>query len=190
MPNAVSKYPLAIVEGQIDPSAPDYCRFKKQFCLCWGAILEALDQLQRILLDFAVPLALVCGERLASLVQAGDLGVEKLLSVLENRDEVWDLMRQPGQRYKGKEGHRAAAVRIQTCWRRYSARAAYLLRLLPEWAAQTIAMSLLKRAKLKRLRKSLEASRLRHLESYRIRAEVNHTVYTYVNKWVCWGLKG
>ncbi|XP_051726460.1 IQ motif-containing protein H isoform X1 [Ctenopharyngodon idella] len=181
VPAAVSKYPFTIVEGQIDPDAPDYCRFKKQYCLCWGAIVEALDQLQRMLLDFAVPLARVCGERLAACVQSSELDwrgsrgwcthVEKLLSVLENRDEVWDLMCQPGQRYKGNGGHQAAAVCIQTCWRRYSAHTAYLLQLRPKWAAQIIAMSLLKRAKLGHLKKSLQASRLRQLENYRIRAE-------------------
>ncbi|XP_065135070.2 IQ motif-containing protein H [Paramisgurnus dabryanus] len=181
MPTAFSKYPFTIVEAQIDTSAPDYCRFKKQYCLGWGAIAEALDELQRILLDYSVPLARACGERLAACVQSGDLDqrgdrsrcghVETLLSVLENRDEVWELMCQPGQRYKGKGGHQAAAVRIQTCWRRYSARAAYLLQLRPKWAAQTIAMSLLKRAKLMHLKKSLQASRLRHLENYHIRAE-------------------
>ncbi|XP_048024439.1 LOW QUALITY PROTEIN: IQ motif-containing protein H [Megalobrama amblycephala] len=181
VPAAVSKYPFTIVEGQIDTDAPDYCRFKKQYCLCWGAIVEALDQLQRMLLDFAVPLARVCGERLAACVQSSELDwrgsrgwcahVENLLSVLENRDEVWDLMCQPGQRYKGNGGHQTAAVCIQTCWRRYSARTAYLLQLRPKWAAQIIAMSLLKRAKLGHLKKSLQASRLRQLENYRIRAE-------------------
>ncbi|XP_067276603.1 IQ motif-containing protein H isoform X2 [Pseudorasbora parva] len=181
VPAAVSKYPFTIVEGQIDPDAPDYCRFKMQYCLCWGAIEEALDQLQQMLLDFAVPLARVCGERLAAWVQSSELNwrgnrgrcahVEKLLSVLENRDEVWDLMRQPGQRYKGNGGHQAAAVRIQSCWRCYSARTAYLLQLRPKWAAQIIAMSLLKRAKLGHLKKSLQASRLRQLENYRIRAK-------------------
>ncbi|XP_051953537.1 IQ motif-containing protein H-like [Xyrauchen texanus] len=181
LPTAVSKYPFSIVEGQIDPGAPDYCRFKMQYCLCWGAIVEALDQLQQILLDFAVPVARVCGERLAAWVQSGELDwrggrgrcthVEKLISMLENKDEVWELMCQPGQCYKGSGGHQAAAVRIQTCWRRYSARAAYLLKLWPKWAAQTVAMWLLKHAKLNHLRKSLQASRLRHLENYRIRAE-------------------
>uniref|UniRef100_A0A8C1MGG5 IQ motif containing H n=1 Tax=Cyprinus carpio TaxID=7962 RepID=A0A8C1MGG5_CYPCA len=181
VPAAVSKYPFTIAEGQIDPEDPDYCRFKKQYCLYWGAIVEALDQLQRMLLDFAVPLARVCGERLAACVQSGELDwrdsrgrlahVEKLLSVLENRDEVWDLMCQPGQRYKGIEGHQAAAVRIQTCWRRYSAHTAYLLQLRPKWAAQVIAISLLKHAKLGHLKKSLQASRIRQLENYRIRAE-------------------
>ncbi|XP_073707067.1 IQ motif-containing protein H [Garra rufa] len=181
VPAAVSKYPFTIVEGQIDPDDPDYCRFKKQYCLYWGAMVEALDQLKRLLLDFAVPLARVCGERLAACVLSGELEwidgrgrcapVEKLFLVLENRDEVWDLMCQPGQRYKGIEGHQAAAVRIQTCWRRYSARTAYLLQLRPKWAAQVIAMSLLKRAKIGHLKKSLQASRLRQLENYRIRAE-------------------
>uniref|UniRef100_A0A673L831 IQ motif containing H n=1 Tax=Sinocyclocheilus rhinocerous TaxID=307959 RepID=A0A673L831_9TELE len=177
----ISKYPVTIVEGQIGPDDPDYCRFKKQYCLYWGAMVEALDQLQRMLLDFAVPLARVCGEQLAACVQRGELDwrdgrgrcthVEKLLSVLENRDEVWDLMCQPGQRYKGIEGHQAAAVCIQTCWRRYSARTAYLLQLRPKWAARIIAMSPLKHAKLGHLKNSLQASRLCQLENYRIRAE-------------------
>ncbi len=189
MPAAVSKYPFTIAEGQIDPEDPDYCRFKKQYCLYWGAMVEALDQLQRMLLDFAVPLAWVCGERLAVCVQSGELNwrdgrgrrthVEKLLSVLENGDEVWDLMCQPGQRYKGIDGHQAAAVCIQTCWRRCSARTAYLLQLRPKWAAQVIAMSLLKRAKLGHLKKSLQASRIRQLENYRIRAEVNK-IHIYI----------
>uniref|UniRef100_A0A8C2AYL5 IQ motif containing H n=1 Tax=Cyprinus carpio TaxID=7962 RepID=A0A8C2AYL5_CYPCA len=181
LPAAVSKYPFTMVGGQIDPDDPDYCRFKKQCCLYWGAVVEALDQLQWMLLDFVVPLAWVCEEGLAVCVQSGEFDwrdgrgrcthVEKLLSVLENRDEVWDLMCQPGQRYRGIEGHRAAAVCIQTCWRLYSARTAYLLKLRPKWAAQIIAMSLLKHAKLSHLKRNLQASRLHQLENHHIRAE-------------------
>uniref|UniRef100_A0A8C1JZ77 IQ motif containing H n=1 Tax=Cyprinus carpio TaxID=7962 RepID=A0A8C1JZ77_CYPCA len=177
LPAAVSKYPFTMVGGQIDPDDPDYCRFKKQCCLYWGAVVEALDQLQWMLLDFVVPLAWVCEEGLAVCVQSGEFDwrdgrgrcthVEKLLSVLENRDEVWDLMCQPGQCYRGIEGHRAAAVCIQTCWRLYSARTAYLLQLRPKWAAQIIAMSLLKHAKLTSppTRKPPLAAKWKHITS-------------------------
>nr|AAI61661.1 Si:dkey-246a16.2 protein [Danio rerio] len=190
VPAVVSKYPFTIVDGQIDPDAADFCRYKKQYCLYWGAMVESLEQLQRMLLDFAVPLARVCGERLAACVQSGELDwrdgrgrcthVEKLLSVLENRDEVWDLMCQPGQRYKGNGGHQAAAVRIQTCWRRYSARTAYLIQLRSKWAAEMIAMSLLKRAKLCHLKKSLQASQLRQLENFHSRAESLATNWKHI----------
>ncbi|KTF78225.1 hypothetical protein cypCar_00032781 [Cyprinus carpio] len=188
VPAAVSKYPFTMVGGQIDPDDPDY-RFKKQYCLYWGAVVEALDQLQWMLLDFVVPLAWVCEEGLAVCVQSGEFDwrdgrdrcthVEKLLSVLENSDEVWDLMCQPGQHYRGIEGHRAVAVCIQTCWRLYSARTAYLLKLRPKWAAQIIAMSLLKHAKLSHLKRNLQASHLHQLENHHIRAEVNK-IHIYV----------
>ncbi|TRZ03520.1 hypothetical protein DNTS_030875 [Danionella cerebrum] len=177
----VSKYPFSIVKGQLDLEAPDFSKFKKQYCLCWAGVLKPLERLQKILQEFAVPLAQVCGERLAAGVQSGELDwrgawgriahVEKLLSLLENRDEVWDLMCQPGQRYKGSGGHQAAAVLIQSCWRRYSARTAYLVQLRSKKAVEKIARSLVKHIKWCRLQKRMEASRVRQLENFRNKAE-------------------
>ncbi|XP_076848448.1 IQ motif-containing protein H isoform X2 [Brachyhypopomus gauderio] len=181
-PASISQHCFTITEGRVDPHAADFRTFKDHHCLCWEALLGAVGQLQRLLLDFAVPHARVCGERLAVLVQSGELdwgvggvsgygGVERLLSVLENRDEVLELVRRPGQRYRGEGGWRAAAVRIQACWRRYRTRAAYLRQQRRKWAAGTIAISWLLHAQLGRVKKSLQATRLRHLENYRSRAE-------------------
>ncbi|KAK1784921.1 hypothetical protein P4O66_018355 [Electrophorus voltai] len=180
----ISQHCFSIVKGKIDPRAADFRAFKEHHCLCWGALLEAVWQLQRLLQDYAVPHACVHGERLAVLVQSGELawgggagavghyrGVERLLSALENREEVLELVRQPGRRYKGEGGWQAAAVRIQACWRCYRTRAAYLLQRRHKWAAGTIAISWLLHAQLGRVRKSLQATRLRHLENYRSRAE-------------------
>uniref|UniRef100_A0A4W4F863 IQCH-like ATP-grasp domain-containing protein n=1 Tax=Electrophorus electricus TaxID=8005 RepID=A0A4W4F863_ELEEL len=180
----ISQHCFSIVKGKIDPHAADFRAFKEHHCLCWGALLEAVWQLQRLLQDYAVPHARVHGERLAVLVQSGELawgggagavghyrGVERLLSALENREEVLELVRQPGRRYKGEGGWQAAAVRIQACWRCYRTRAAYLLQRRHKWAAGTIAISWLLHAQLGRVRKSLQATRLRHLENYRSRAE-------------------
>lgn len=87
-------------------------------------MVHALKALEKLLRDFAVPLARVCGERLVEYGHGWDNGWKKappptgLLSVLENWDEVLGLVLRPGQRYKGEGGTDAAAIHIQSCWRR------------------------------------------------------------------------
>uniref|UniRef100_A0A3B4CC19 IQCH-like ATP-grasp domain-containing protein n=1 Tax=Pygocentrus nattereri TaxID=42514 RepID=A0A3B4CC19_PYGNA len=179
-PAPVSKHCFNIVGGQIDPCAADFCTFKEHYCLCWGPLVEVLWQLERLMREYAVPHARVCGERLVALVQSGELDwgsgdMEQLLLTLENKEEVWELVKQPGQRYKGEGGRQAAAVRIQACWRRHQARTAYLEKQRRKWAAGTIAISWLLHAQVRRVRKSLQVTRLRHLENYRSRAEVRRT---------------
>lgn len=138
---------------------------------------DALEALEKLLRDFAVPLAQVSGEKLAEISHRWDNGWRKapptddLLTVLENR-EVLELVSRPGQRYKGEGGIEAAAVYIQSCWRRYQARTAYLCLCHRKWAVRTIAMALLMRAQLRRVRNALQARCLRQLENYRSRAEV------------------
>ncbi|XP_026782757.3 IQ motif-containing protein H isoform X1 [Pangasianodon hypophthalmus] len=173
-PTPSSQHFFSIVEGRIDPSASDFCAFKERYCLSWSTLLEALWQLERLLCQFAVPHALVCGDRLVALAQSGELQGgrhECLLSALENREEVLELMKQPGQRYKGEGGRWVAAVRIQACWRCYRTRTAYLHQQRRRWAARTIAISWLLHAQLSRVRKSLQATRLLHLENYHSRAK-------------------
>lgn len=163
------------MEGRIDPSAADFCAFKERYFLSWNTLLEVLWQLERLLCQFAVPHALVCGDRLEALAQRGKLHWGKhecLLSALENQEEVLELMKQPGQRYKGEGGRRVAAVCIQACWRCYRTRSSYLHQQRRKWAARTIAVSWLLHAQLSRVRKSLQATRLRQLENYYNRGKV------------------
>ncbi|KAM9528420.1 LOW QUALITY PROTEIN: IQ motif-containing protein H [Salvelinus alpinus] len=178
---SISKLSFTILEGRINPMAPDFCRFKQRYCLCWGLLVEVLSGLGRLLRQYAVPMARVDGERLVQLAQGGDLdravggggssSAERLLSVIENREEVRDLVYRPGQRYRGEGGTEAAAVRIQSCWRRHWVRNAYLQHRHRKWAAGTIAISWLMHAQLGRVRKSLQESRRTHLDNYRIRGQ-------------------
>ncbi|XP_064846403.1 IQ motif-containing protein H [Oncorhynchus masou masou] len=178
---STSKLSFTILEGHINPIAPDFCRFKQHYCLCWGLLVELLSGLGSLLRRYAVPMARVDGERLVQLAQGGDLSwagggggsssVERLLSVIENREEVWDLVHRPGQRYRGEGGTEAAAIRIQSCWRRHWARNAYLRHRQRKWAAGTIAISWLMHAQLGRVRKSLQESKRTHLDNYRIRGQ-------------------
>ncbi|KAM3869947.1 IQ motif-containing protein H [Diretmus argenteus] len=176
-PAAISKLTFTIKEGRTNPMAADFCRFKQHYCSCWGSVAYTLEALEKLLREFAVPLATVCGERLADLGPGRGIGWRRapsvmcLLSVLGNREEVLDLMLRPGQRYKGQGGIDAAAIRIQSCWRRYLVRTTYLRHCRRKWAAGTIAISWLMHAQMRRVRKALQARRRRQLENYRNRAQ-------------------
>ncbi|KAM7396795.1 hypothetical protein PAMP_019806 [Pampus punctatissimus] len=185
----ISKFPFTIIKGQINPMATDFCHFKQSFSLCWSSVVDALETLQKLLRDFAVPVAKVSGERLAEFGHCWNNGWRRappligLLSVLENREEVLDLVLRPGQRYKGEGGVEAAAIHIQSCWRRYLARTAYLSHYRRKWAAGTIAISWLMHTQMRRVRKALQARRFRQLENYRSRAQTHNMCLSTILKY-------
>lgn len=158
--------------------ATDFCHFKQSFILCWSSVTNALEALEKLLRDYAVPRAKVSGERLVEFGHVWNNGWKTappgigLLSVLENWEEVLSLVLRPGQRYKGEGGINVAAICIQSCWRRYLARTAYLRHCRRKWAAGTIAISWLMHAQMRRVRRALQARRFRQLENYRSRAQV------------------
>ncbi|CAB1426053.1 unnamed protein product [Pleuronectes platessa] len=176
-PVNISNYPFAITKGRMDPLAADFCLFKQSFSSCWSSVVHALEALEKLLRDYAVPMAKVSGERLVEFSHGWDSGwrtarpVIGLVSVLENWEEVLGLVSRPGQRFKGEGGIEAAAIHIQSCWRRCVARTAYLRHCRRKWAAGTISMSWLMRSQMRGVRKALQARRLRQLESYRSRAQ-------------------
>uniref|UniRef100_A0A3B4YQM5 IQ motif containing H n=1 Tax=Seriola lalandi dorsalis TaxID=1841481 RepID=A0A3B4YQM5_SERLL len=177
VPVNTSKYAFTITKGRINPTAADFCHFKQSFSLCWSSVVYALEALEKLLRDFAVPLAKVSGERLVEFAHGWENGWKKalpvidLLSVLENWEEVQGLVLRPGQRYKGEGGIEAAAIHIQSCWRRHVARTAYLRHCRRKWAAGTITISWLMHTQMRRVRKALQARRFRQLENYRSRAQ-------------------
>uniref|UniRef100_A0A3B4GBA5 IQ motif containing H n=1 Tax=Pundamilia nyererei TaxID=303518 RepID=A0A3B4GBA5_9CICH len=177
LPVDIPRYLFTIRSGQVDPMAADFCHFKQCFVLCWSSVVDVLEALQKLLREFAVPLAKVGGERLVELSHVWDSGWSKapsampVLSVLENWEEVSELISHPGQRYKGEGGIEAAAIHIQSSWRRYLARTAYLCHCRRKWAAGTIAISWLMHAQLCRVRKALQARRFSQLENSRSRAQ-------------------
>ncbi|XP_069018763.1 IQ motif-containing protein H [Embiotoca jacksoni] len=177
VPLNMTKYPFIIIKGQIDPLATDFCHFKRRFSLCWSSVVNPLEALTKLLRDFAVPVAKVSGEQLVELSHGWESGWKKtptettVLPVLENWEEVLDLVLHPGQRYKGEGGIEAAAIRIQSCWRRYSAELTYLCHCRRKWAAGTIAISWLMHTQMRRVRKALQARRFSQLEKNRSRAQ-------------------
>ncbi|KAM4554457.1 IQ motif-containing protein H [Fundulus diaphanus] len=174
---STTRYPFTIIKGQIDLTAPDFQHFKLSFSLCWSNVVDTLEALNKLLRDFAVPFAVVNGERLVELCLKSDYSRRKtpsaaaLLSVLENQEEVSGLVSCPGQRYRGESGTEAAAIRIQSCWRRYLARTAYLCHCRRKWAVQVISLAWVMHTERCRVKRALQARRFNQLENYRSRAQ-------------------
>ncbi|MEQ2183979.1 hypothetical protein GOODEAATRI_003409 [Goodea atripinnis] len=160
--------------------ARDFSHFKHSFSVCWSSVVDALEALNKLLRDFAVPLAKVNGERLVELCLKSDCGWRKtpsaavLFSVLENQEEVLGLVSSPGQRYRGERGTETAAICIQSCWRRYLARAAYMCHCRRKWAVQVISLSWAMHAQRCRVKRALQARRFSQLENYRSRAQTHN----------------
>ncbi|XP_063781625.1 IQ domain-containing protein H isoform X2 [Pseudophryne corroboree] len=172
---APTGHSFIIYNGFLDPQAADFLAFKQHYCICWGSFMTFLESLQKLLQEYAVPVAVVKGDRLRAATLAQELGrtpsVSQLLSVLENRPWVQKFLGQPGQRYKGRDGKEAAALKIQATWRGYRDRVAYLAYRQQKWAAGVIAIAWLLHVQRSRVRKMLQESRDCHLQNYRSRAK-------------------
>ncbi|KAG8574946.1 hypothetical protein GDO81_009395 [Engystomops pustulosus] len=166
---------FTIHNGSVDPEAADFLAFKQHYCLVWGGFMAFLESLQRFLQDYSIPTAVVNGEKMREPALDQELGrkpsIPQLLSVLENRSWVQKLLSRPGQRYKGKDGKEAAALKIQATWRGYRARAVYLVYQQQKWAAGVIAIAWLLHVQKSRVKKMLQESRKRHLENFRSRGK-------------------
>ncbi|XP_075431499.1 IQ domain-containing protein H isoform X2 [Ascaphus truei] len=166
---------FTVHNGVIDPEAADFAAFKQHYCLSWGSFLSFLGKLQKLLQDYAVPTALVKGEKLRAAVLDLELGITpsttRLLSVLGNRSWVRRFISQPGQRYRGRGGMEVAAARIQAVWRGHRDRAAYLKYRRQQWAAGVIVITWLLYVQRSRVRKTLQESRERQLQNSRVRTK-------------------
>ncbi|KAG8440791.1 hypothetical protein GDO86_006503 [Hymenochirus boettgeri] len=166
---------LTLCNGVINTEDSEFGAFKQQYCLCWGSFLSFLECLQGLLQDYAVPTAIVNGEKIKSTILDLELGVtpsvSQMLSVLENKSRVHKILKQPGQRYRGREGRNAAAIKIQSVWRGYRERKTYLTYRRQQWAAGVIAIAWLLHVQRSRVKKMLQKSREKQLQNFHSRAK-------------------
>ncbi|XP_010181747.1 PREDICTED: IQ domain-containing protein H-like, partial [Mesitornis unicolor] len=166
---------IAVCHGTIDQKAPGFLAFKQHYCLSWGSIVSFLEHTEKLLKDYAVPLATISCKKLAEVASDFELNENPtksdILSVIKNQAAVEKILNRPGQRYKGQGGTETAATKIQATWRRYRARKAYVRSRQQQWASGVIAVSWLLRNRVARVKQTLKESRRRHLESFYSRAK-------------------
>ncbi|XP_048338155.1 IQ domain-containing protein H-like [Sphaerodactylus townsendi] len=173
--NLPEEFDFLIHKGNIDYKAPDLIAFKQHCCLFWGSALAFLEHVASRLKDYAVTLAIIRGKKVLELLLDFEfrqrLTQEELLSVIRNSIAVQKLFNRPGQRYKGQNGVKAAAAKIQATWRCYKLRKAYVAFWKRQWASGVIAISWLVHVQRNRVRKTLWESRQKHRENFCIRAK-------------------
>ncbi|NXL30754.1 IQCH protein, partial [Glaucidium brasilianum] len=166
---------IAVYHGTVDQKAPGFLAFKQHYYLSWESIVSFLEHTEKLLKDYAVPLATINCKKLAEVASDFELNENPtksdILSVIKNQSTVEKILNRPGQRYKGQGGTEMAATKIQAMWRCYQARRAYVHFRQQQWASGVIASSWLLRNHMARVKKTLKESRQRHLENFYIRAK-------------------
>ncbi|NXS52877.1 IQCH protein, partial [Brachypteracias leptosomus] len=166
---------IAVYHGRIDQKAPSFLAFKQHYIFSWGNIVSFLEHTEKLLKDYAVPLATINCQKLAEVASDSELSEHPtksdILSVIKNQPTVEKLLNPPGQRHKGQGGPEMAATKIQATWRCHRARRAYIHLRQQQWASGVIHSSWLSHQLMARVRKALKESRQRHLENFSTRAK-------------------
>ncbi|XP_064932838.1 IQ domain-containing protein H isoform X8 [Columba livia] len=161
--------------GTIDQKAPGFLAFKQRYCSSWESIVFFLEHTEKLLKDYAVPLATINCKKLAEVASDFELNKKPtksdILSVIKNQSTVEKILNRPGRRCKGQGGTEMAAAKIQATWRCYRARKASVQLRQQQRAAGVIAISWLLHNRMAHVKKALKESRQRHLENFYIRAK-------------------
>ncbi|UJR28036.1 hypothetical protein I4U23_009293 [Adineta vaga] len=162
---------LIIQNGLTKDQTDEFLQFRQLHCLMWGNIVTVFRMLEKIMYDYAIPVAFINSERVVELAQTIELEhkptLDELLSAVLNREEVEELVKRIGRRFVGSGGKDRAAIAIQSYWRRFRDRRAYIRLRKRKWAAGVIALSWLMMVKLAKARFQLKLSRQRQIEFFR-----------------------
>ncbi|KAH9508924.1 hypothetical protein Btru_048311 [Bulinus truncatus] len=174
--NKFGSYRFAIQNGKTRDNYAEFLAFKDHYSQSWGSIYSMIQKLEEIFTLYAVPIAFVNGEKLVELVMEYELekapDLSEFLRVIINRDDVVAFINRPGRKFQGVNGKDLAAVKIQSCWRRYRERSQYLEYRRLKWAAGAIAMSWIMHIKMSRMKHQLRQTRMKQLEAFKQRAMI------------------
>ena len=85
-----------------------------------------------------------------------------------------------GQRFRGQNGRQYAATKIQSQYRMFKQRKAYLEYRHRKWAAGVIALTWVMNVKMATMKRQLKVTRARELEHFKERAKVYNGVFNFL----------
>ena len=54
---------FVIQNGHARTTSEDFVRFKQYYCLSWGSIVLFMQRLEKLLVDYSIPVAFINGDR-------------------------------------------------------------------------------------------------------------------------------
>ena len=162
---------LVVRDGMLLRSTPDFKSFRRLHRLSWGPIASVLNSLERLLKSHAIPVAYLDGRKISEIAQDELIvpSTNELVSCIDNLDDVQPLLRVPGRRYAGPEGETAAALLLQSTFRKHKERAHFLLRRAQNKCAQKL-LAIIKCA----------SERRRMLERLQVRSETRSKLWNKI----------
>uniref|UniRef100_A0A7S4HAW2 IQCH-like ATP-grasp domain-containing protein n=1 Tax=Guillardia theta TaxID=55529 RepID=A0A7S4HAW2_GUITH len=114
-----SLHQFIIRRGLTLSSTPEFESYKRKHTVMWGAIQDIISRLERFLGNYNVPLAYVDGNKVALLAQLDykEPSNDDLLDCLVNLEQVLELVKLPGGRYRGSDKERSASLVLQSVYR-------------------------------------------------------------------------
>lgn len=93
------RHRFPIQNGHTRESASEYLAFRQHYCLTWGPLVTIIGKMEKMLRDYAVPLAFIDGDKLADLALEFELEIQPtindLLTAVVNREDVEAMIKSP-----------------------------------------------------------------------------------------------
>ena len=177
---------FTIQNGRTVCENSDFEDFRKEYCQNWSFILPTLQEIELILTQYAVPVAIVDGELLSELAMNYKMGnrpsIHELIDCCTNQVSILSLMESPGQVFRGPKGYDLAAAKIQATYKMYRERSKYLEHRKRKGAGGIIAMNWMMVMRMSSVKGKLKASRALYLTKFRERSKELKTTWPSIKQ--------
>lgn len=123
-----SVHNIILRRGKVLTTTPEYASFKRTQHDNWTSISNALAKAEALFSQHGIGIVVLDGRKLAEVVcdELRPLRDADILDCVINQSQVLPFMQSSSYKFKLADGPQFAAVLIQSAWRRFHARSAYL----------------------------------------------------------------